>query len=107
MLWEEWETPLQSQESPLTYLAALPNKLKTMSQLVKEKLLKAQEGQSCRYNEGMCPREFTPGQQVLLLLPNSENKLLMGWQGSFEVIQKVGGQLPNPCPHQGFTTVSC
>lgn len=35
------------------------------------------------------PWECEPGQKVLLFLPELENKLLMHWQGQFEVVRKV------------------
>lgn len=35
-------------------------------------------------------RKFRPGQRVLVLLPTSTTKLLMQWQGTLEIIHRVG-----------------
>lgn len=35
-------------------------------------------------------REFSPGQEVLLLLPSNSNALEAKWQGPFKVNRKVG-----------------
>ena len=33
-------------------------------------------------------RKFFPGDYILLLLPDSRNKLLTSWQGSYKVLEK-------------------
>lgn len=38
----------------------------------------------------MREREFNPGDQVLVLLPTSTNKLLARWQGPYKVLHHVG-----------------
>jgi len=43
---------------------------------------------------------FNKGDKVLMLLPTANSKLLMQWQGPFEVLERCGGcdykiQLPN------------
>ncbi|KAJ8375373.1 hypothetical protein SKAU_G00059530 [Synaphobranchus kaupii] len=35
-------------------------------------------------------RTLTPGQEVLLLLPSSDNKLLAKWQGPYKLHQRIG-----------------
>ncbi|KAJ8349850.1 hypothetical protein SKAU_G00249800 [Synaphobranchus kaupii] len=42
------------------------------------------------YNRGAQPREFAPGDKVLVLVPTSECKFLAKWNGPYEVIEKVG-----------------
>ncbi len=55
-----------------------------------ENLLQAQDRQTRLYNRGTRPRQFTPGDKVLVLLPTSSSKLLAKWQGPFVVTRRVG-----------------
>lgn len=77
------QAPLHGGQSHSAYLAVLRDTLR-------EELEKSQQKQKWHYNEAVHPRTFIPGQKVLLLLPSSENKLLMGWQGPYELAQWVG-----------------
>lgn len=52
-------------------------------------LLTAQEEQQQAYNQPVQPWEFSPGDWVLLLLPNTACKLLAHWQGPYTVIEQV------------------
>lgn len=42
------------------------------------------------YNRPSQPREFQPGDQVLVLLPNASCKFLASWQGPYTVTERVG-----------------
>ena len=61
-----------------------------MSELVQQNLSRAQDKQKRWYNQTARDRELHPGDQVLMLLPTSTNKLLAQWQGPYQVLQKVG-----------------
>ena len=61
-----------------------------MSELVQQNLSKAQDRQKRWYDQTARIRELHPGDQVLMLLPTSTNKLLAQWQGPYQVLQKVG-----------------
>lgn len=41
------------------------------------------------YNKKVKPKEFQPGEEVLLLLPTSETKLWAKWRGPYKVIRRV------------------
>ena len=58
--------------------------------MVREHMEKAQREQSVAYNQPAQPREFKPGDTVLVLVPTVECKFLATWQGPFEVIERVG-----------------
>ncbi|KAL1276731.1 hypothetical protein QQF64_036354 [Cirrhinus molitorella] len=58
--------------------------------LVREHLTQAQQAQQRHYNRAAQPREFQPGDHVLLLVPNSACKFLATWQGPYTVTEKVG-----------------
>ena len=64
--------------------------LRKVSQLAREHLITAQQGQKRRYDTKVKPRQFSPGQKVLLLMPSDSAKLFATWQGPYEVVQKVG-----------------
>lgn len=51
---------------------------------------KVQEEQQQCYDAHVTPQNFKVGQQVLLLLLASHNKLLMQWQGPYELVETVG-----------------
>lgn len=50
----------------------------------------AQETQARWYDMSARQRTFAPGQQVLLLLPTTENKLLAHWQGPYRITRQLG-----------------
>lgn len=86
VLREEWGAPSQMEEAPASYLVALRKKMRASAQLAQ----KAHGKQKRRYDAQVKPRFFEVGQKVLLLLHSSSNKLLVQWQGPYEVIKWVG-----------------
>lgn len=90
VLREELGEPVQGRGNALAlYIASLYHKLQTTAQLTQEERTQGQEVQKHRYDETVHPHSFTAGQQVLLLLLSSANKLLVSWEGPFVVIEKV------------------
>lgn len=77
VLQEEWETLSQVEEAPASHLQAIRKKMWASAQLAQEELQRSQEGQKRRYDAHLKPRSLEVGQQVLLLLPSSSNKLLV------------------------------
>ena len=49
-----------------------------------------QPSQKAWYDQTAREREKGPGEEVLVLLPTSSNKLLAQWQGPYCGIRKVG-----------------
>ncbi len=58
--------------------------------LVREHLTKAQQAQQRHYNRAAQPREFQPGDRVMVLVPNAACKFLATWQGPYTVLEKIG-----------------
>ncbi len=58
--------------------------------LVREHLTKAQQAQQRHYNRAAQPREFQPGDHVMVLVPTATCKFLANWQGPYTVTKKVG-----------------
>ena len=65
----------------------MKERLQETCELAQQELLKSQEKQQKYYNA----RIFQKGEKVLVLLPTDSNKLLLQWNGPFEVLEKVRG----------------
>ncbi|KAJ8357049.1 hypothetical protein SKAU_G00198430 [Synaphobranchus kaupii] len=65
-------------------------RMATIWPMVREHMAEAQTAQARVYNRGAQPREFAPGDRVLVSVPTSECKFLAKWNGPYEVIEKVG-----------------
>jgi len=82
------------------YVINLRQRLQDTCDLAHENLRKAQIRQKKYYDCKAKERYFRRGDQVLLLLPTDENKLVMQWKGPFKVLERVNDrdylvQLPN------------
>lgn len=71
-------------------MEALKAKLRRLGEWARANLQRAQDAQKWRYDEKDMPREFAPGDQVLLLIPSSDVKLMARWQGPFKERRRVG-----------------
>ena len=90
VLREEWEASKKSDESVLSHILLVRERLEEMSELVSENLKVAQRCQKKWYDLDARERELEPGEEVLVLLPTSSNKLLAQWQGPYHVLRRVG-----------------
>ena len=80
ILLETWEELTNGSESIVSYVLTMRDRLAKMSELVQENLERAQATQKKWYDRTARAREFTPGDKVLVLLPN---KLRAQWQGPY------------------------
>ena len=71
------------------YVLDLQHRLKDTCKLVAESLQKAQETQKEYFDRKAKPRALTPGDEVLIMLPTDNNKLLMKWRGPYTVKEKI------------------
>ena len=65
------------------------DQLSRMSDLVQENLKKAQDKQKQWYDRNARERTFKKGDQVLVLLPTSSNRLLAQWNGPCPVTKVI------------------
>ena len=65
-------------------------RLSTLTDLVAHNLSQAQEAQKTWYDKNARNRTFQTGDQVLVLLPTSTNKLLAEWQGPYTITRRIG-----------------
>ena len=80
VLKESWESSLRSTESVVSYVLLMQERLTHLRDLVRANLEQAQGAQKTWYDRNACSREFHTGNQVIVLLPTSINKLLVEWQ---------------------------
>lgn len=91
VLKESWEdTHKPSKQNILTYVLKMREQLQKTTAQAQKNLLQSQAQQKVWYDKAARTRSFQSGEQVLLLLPTSENRLLAKWQGPYEVKRKVG-----------------
>lgn len=91
VLRDAWDPASDPQPVPvLHYVLQMREKMEQLSQLVHQNMEKAQVRQKHSFDKQARARVFQPGQEVVLLLPTSDNKLLTRWQGPFKVLRKMG-----------------
>ncbi|KAF4085715.1 hypothetical protein AMELA_G00098180, partial [Ameiurus melas] len=85
--WEEQPSPLCL---VIEYVREMQTRIDRVAPIVREHMHAAQEEQKRVYNWPAQPREFRPGNQVLLLVPSSVCKLLARWQRPYTVLERQG-----------------
>lgn len=91
VLRDSWEAHYKpTKQNILSYVLKMREQLQQSSALAHQNLKDSQVKQKAWYDQKARSRSFQPGDQVLLLLPTSENKLLAKWQGPFQVRRKLG-----------------
>ena len=89
ILKESWVAKTRSPESVVSYVLMIQERLQKLRDIVRENLENAQATQKQWYDRNARHREFKPGDQVLILLPTSNNKLLAEWRGPYPIMRKV------------------
>ena len=78
ILRESWETCEKSDESVVSHILSVQEKLARMSELAQENSAWAKAQQKAWYDRNARVREYQPGEQVFILLPTSHKQLLAG-----------------------------
>lgn len=86
---EQWTEEEDEGRPLIQYAATLRETLTTLWEEVHTNMESAQAKQKQLYDRHTKLREFAAGDQVLILLPTSEKKLLATWQGPYKVLGKV------------------
>lgn len=76
-------------KSVYKYVIDLKTRLGETCRLAQDELKKSQEAQKVYYDKKSKPKKLKVGDEVLLLLPTKNNKLLLQWKGPFTVVKKV------------------
>ena len=87
-LWSE-EAPGEQILSTYQYVIELRDILEQTCKLSHENLKKVQKKQKAYFDRRARSRKFDVGDKVLLLLPTDSNKLLLQWNGPYEVVEVV------------------
>ena len=90
ILQESWEGEKQSDESVVSCIPSVQEKLAKISELVGKNASRAKAQQKRWYDQNAHSREFQPGDQELVLLPTSTSKLLAQWQGLYKIVRRIG-----------------
>ena len=90
ILKEEWETGKRASESVVSHLLILRERLESMTELVKEHMSDIQQKQKVWYDQTARIRVLKPDDQVFVLMPTTQNKLLAKWQGPYKVVRRMG-----------------
>ncbi|KAL0159612.1 hypothetical protein M9458_043337, partial [Cirrhinus mrigala] len=87
---EAWEQQPAPHRTIIEHVRQMRERIDRVMPLVREHLSKAQQAQQRHYNRAAQPREFQPGDRVMVLVPSSACKFLAAWQGPYTVVEKVG-----------------
>ena len=91
ILKELWtgESKLDETKTIYQYVIELQERLEQTCQVAHEELKKSRQRYKTYYNRKARVRDMKVGDEVLLLLPTDNNKLLMQWKGPFPIVEKV------------------
>jgi len=84
------EAPTNEVRTIFEYVVRLKERLNSTCQMAQETLGKEQKKRSKYYNAKARERTFKDGDEVLLLLPDSHDKLTMRWRGPYPVEGRRG-----------------
>ncbi len=87
---EAWEHQPAAHRSTLEHVREMRERIDRVMPLVREHLTKAQQAQQRHYDRAAQPREFQPGDHVMVLVPTTACKFLATWRGPYTVTEKVG-----------------
>ena len=87
---DKWESGKDESQIVVQQLIEMHEHLRKAAEIARENLLKVQHGQKRRCDTKVKPRQFEPGQKVLLFMPAENAKLFAKWQGPYEVLQRIG-----------------
>lgn len=92
ILRELWTGEVDEPDTKTTYqyVLDLKDRLQLTCEVAQQNFSKSAERYRKQYNKKAKERKFEVDDEVLLLLPSDNNKLLMQWKGPFKVVQKIG-----------------
>jgi hypothetical protein len=92
ILRELWTGDIANEEvkSTYQYVLDLRDKLESTCKMAHDELMRSRRRYAKYYNRKARNRKFLVGDQVLLLLPTSSNKLLVQWKGPYRVKEVKG-----------------
>ena len=89
ILAEQWENGVQTEQNVVTYLRKVQERFQRMKKLVKENEEHSKQEMKKWYDRTARERSFKEGDQVLVLLPSKNNKLLTDWLGPYTITKQL------------------
>uniref|UniRef100_A0A8C1MIS2 Gypsy retrotransposon integrase-like protein 1 n=1 Tax=Cyprinus carpio TaxID=7962 RepID=A0A8C1MIS2_CYPCA len=87
---EAWEQQPAVHRSTIEHVREMRERIDRVMPIVREHMAKAQQAQQRHYNRAAQPREFQPGDHVMVLVPTAACKFLASWQGPYTVTERIG-----------------
>ena len=87
---ETWEVEKNSSENVISHVMSMREKIEEMMEIVQENLKNSQTRQKLWYDKTARERCFQPGEEVLVLMPTTTNKLYAQWQGPYRILCRTG-----------------
>ncbi|XP_073789446.1 protein NYNRIN-like [Danio rerio] len=87
---QAWEQEPAPQRSVIEHVRDMRGRIEKVMPIVKQHLTEAQRAQQRLYNRPAQPREFHPGDKVMILIPTTTSKFLASWKGPYTVVERVG-----------------
>ena len=72
------------------YVFDLRNRIEDTCTLARENLLTAQKMYKKHFDKSARLRTLDIGERALVMLPTDHNKLLLGWKGPYQIVEKIG-----------------
>ena len=86
-----WSKEIEDPEvrSTYQYVIELRDRLESTLEIAQDNLSKMSRKYKRHYDQKAGKRQLKVGDKALVLLPTDKNKLLMGWKGPYEVVEKL------------------
>ena len=86
-----WSKEIEDPEvrSTFQYVIELRDRLESTLAIAQDNLSKMSRKYKRQYDQKAGKRQLKVGNKALVLLPTDKNKLLMGWKGPYEVVEKL------------------
>ena len=86
-----WSREIEDPEvrSSYQYVIELRDRLESSLAIAQDNLSKMPRKYKRHYDQKACKRQLKVNYKVLVLLPTDKNKLLMGWKGPYDVVEKL------------------
>ena len=86
-----WSKEIEDPEvrSTYQYVIELRDRLESTLEIAQDNLSKMSRKYKRHYDQKAGKRQLKVGGKALVLLPTDKNKLLMGWKGPYEVVEKL------------------
>ena len=87
---EQCESADKSDENVVSYVLKVRCRMSEIVEVIRQNMAEGQKRQKKGYDKEVRLREFEVGDTVLVLLPTSTSKLLVRWQGPYQITKLVG-----------------